>query len=101
MNGTEAEVAHDGSEALAKARTFLPEIIFLDIGMPRMDGYQTCRAIRMEPWGSRVTIVALTGWGQEADRLKSAEAGFDAHLVKPADWQAISQLLQNAPQHRS
>ena len=100
VSGSEAEVAYDGFEGLAKARAFQPEIILLDIGMPRMDGYETCRAIRMEPWGSRVTVVALTGWGQETDRRRSAEAGFDAHFVKPADWRDIARLLQSTPTQR-
>jgi CheY-like chemotaxis protein len=75
--------AYDGMEAIAIAREFAPEAILLDIGMPRLDGYEACRLIRQEPWGARTAIIALTGWGQEADRRRTSESGFDAHLVKP------------------
>jgi PAS domain S-box-containing protein len=75
--------AYDGMEAIATAREFAPEAILLDIGMPRLDGYEVCRLIRQETWGTRTAIIALTGWGQEADRRRTSESGFDAHLVKP------------------
>ncbi|WP_254508254.1 hybrid sensor histidine kinase/response regulator [Anatilimnocola floriformis] len=85
ITGNELQTAHDGQEAVTKAEQFQPEIILLDIGMPIMDGYQACRAIRTQPWGQRIKIVALTGWGQESDRRQTREAGFDAHLVKPVE----------------
>jgi len=85
INDHEVEMAHDGLEAVAAAEHFRPEVIFLDIGMPRLDGYGACRRIRERPWGKTMVIVALTGWGQEEDQRKTREAGFDAHLVKPVD----------------
>ena len=74
-------------------------MVLLDIGLPRMNGYEVCRHLRQEPWGSDMTIVALTGWGQAEDRNRSKEAGFDAHLVKPVDFDALLQLLESLP-HR-
>jgi signal transduction histidine kinase/CheY-like chemotaxis protein len=94
LDGSETEVAYDGAEALQKARAFKPELILMDIGMPEMDGYETCRAIRAEPWGRTPTIVALTGLGQERDRRRSEEAGFDAHLVKPVTRDAIAHIFR-------
>lgn len=91
--GCEIEVAYSGTEALMKANAFMPELILLDIGMPDMDGYDTCRAFRREPGGKDFTIVALTGWGQAEDRRRSADAGFDAHLVKPVAREALLKLL--------
>jgi PAS domain S-box-containing protein len=93
MLGHEAETAHDGLEALKVAGRFRPDVILLDIGMPKLNGYDTCRAIRQQPWGGNTVIVAVTGWGQAEDRRKSQEAGFDYHLVKPVDPAAIEKLL--------
>jgi signal transduction histidine kinase/ActR/RegA family two-component response regulator len=75
--------AHDGLEALAIAQTFQPEIVLLDLGMPKMDGYEAARRLRLTPTGASMTLIALTGWGQQQDRDRTAAAGFDAHLVKP------------------
>jgi signal transduction histidine kinase/CheY-like chemotaxis protein len=83
--GHQVTTAHDGEDALAQAAAVRPEVILLDIGLPSIDGYACCRAIRKEPWGRHVRIVAITGWGAEEDRRKSAEAGFNGHLVKPVD----------------
>jgi signal transduction histidine kinase len=91
--GNQAEIAHDGLAAIALAERLQPEVILLDIGMPIIDGYETCRRIRAEPWGKSIKIVALTGWGTDEDRRRSAEAGFDAHLVKPAGASTLSQVL--------
>jgi signal transduction histidine kinase len=91
--GNQAEIAHDGLAAIALAERLQPEVILLDIGMPILDGYETCRRIRAEPWGKSIKIVAVTGWGSNEDRRKSAEAGFDAHLVKPAAASSLSQVL--------
>ncbi len=82
LAGHDVRTAHDGIEALTVAKTFDPEIVLLDIGMPKMDGYEVARQLRLRP-GSRVTLIALTGWGQQQDRDRTADAGFDAHLVKP------------------
>jgi CheY-like chemotaxis protein len=68
-------------------------VALLDIGMPRADGYEVARRIRCEPWGRGITLVALTGWGQESDRRRSEEAGFDIHLTKPVDPKVVSDLL--------
>jgi signal transduction histidine kinase/ActR/RegA family two-component response regulator len=85
MHGAEVHMAHDGAETIKKAEMIRPELIFLDLGMPVLDGYAACRAIRQRDWGNDIKIIALTGRGQEDDRRKSAESGFDAHLVKPVD----------------
>lgn len=91
--GHETCVAHSADEALERAPVFRPEVILLDIGLPGMNGYDACRAIRRQAWGPAVRIVALTGWGQDADRCRSREAGFDAHLVKPVDYATLRSLL--------
>jgi PAS domain S-box-containing protein len=80
---------HDGDAAIREAERFRPEVVVLDIGMPGMDGYEVCRQIRREPWGQSMLIVALTGWGNESDRRRSLEAGFDHHFVKPLDTAAL------------
>ena len=81
--GHQVSIAHDGEEGVEKARRFVPDLILLDLGMPRMNGFDACRLIRKLPGGSAITIVALTGWGQEEIRQQTTEAGFDQHLVKP------------------
>jgi signal transduction histidine kinase len=83
LAGHEVRTAQDGLEALAVARTFEPQVVLLDLGMPAMDGYETARHMRRLAWGKRVRLIALTGWGQQQDRIRTAEAGFDIHLVKP------------------
>jgi PAS domain S-box-containing protein len=83
MTGNQVRIAHDGVAAVREAAAFRPHAVVLDIGMPRMNGYDAARAIRREAWGRDVYLIALTGWGQEIDRLRSREAGFDQHLVKP------------------
>jgi CheY-like chemotaxis protein len=91
--GHDTRTAHDGLEALELADAFRPEVILLDIGLPRLNGYDACRRIRNQPWGKDIFIVAVTGWGQEEDRRHSHEAGFDQHLVKPVDVAALEKLL--------
>ena len=86
-------VAHDGPAALAVAEAFRPEVVLLDIGLPGMDGYEVARRLRGRPEFERALIVALTGWGQEADVRAVQGGGFDHHLVKPADPEAILELL--------
>jgi signal transduction histidine kinase len=81
--GHEVRVAHDGAEALEVGGAFEPEIVLLDLGMPVMDGLEAARRMRQLPWGALARVVAVTGWGQQQDRARTAEAGFDAHLVKP------------------
>jgi signal transduction histidine kinase/CheY-like chemotaxis protein len=93
IGGNATLIAHDGQQALRSAAAFRPDIVLLDIGMPGMSGYATCRAMRERPWGKDILIAALTGWGQDEDRRKSKEAGFDAHMVKPVDYAAVVKLL--------
>ncbi|MBX9678063.1 MAG: PAS domain S-box protein [Gemmataceae bacterium] len=81
--GHQVRVAHDGVEAIAEADAFHPDVILMDVGMPRLNGYEATRRLRERPWAKRVTVVALTGWGQEGDRENSRAAGCDGHLVKP------------------
>lgn len=93
MRGHSVAVAHDGQEALDKAGAFKPQVVFLDIGMPRMNGYEVARALRNTSFGAGAVLVALTGWGAERDRERTLEAGFDHHLTKPGSTQAISLLV--------
>jgi signal transduction histidine kinase len=96
ITGHETQTAHNGLEAIEKAESYRPNVILLDIGMPKMNGYDACRAIRGQPWGQDIKMIALTGWGQEEDRRKSKDAGFDGHLVKPVDISALLALLADA-----
>ena len=97
LSGHETHVALDGEQAVKAAERLLPDAILLDIGLPRVDGYEVCRRIRQQPWGRDLMIVALTGWGQEEDRQKSREAGFNTHLVKPVHDDVILSLLASLP----
>ena len=83
LAGHEVRTAHDGEEALTMTEMFAPDIVLLDLGMPKMDGYEVARRVRLRPEGRRVKLIALTGWGQQQDRDRTSAAGFDAHLVKP------------------
>lgn len=85
LSGVDVETAHDGPAALAAARALHPAVIVLDIGLPGLDGYEVARQLRAEPAFRETFIVALTGYGQDEDRRRAAEAGFDLHLVKPVD----------------
>lgn len=93
MRGNEVRTANDGLRALEVAEAFRPDVLLLDIGMPELNGYEVCRRIRERPWGKKVVLVAMTGWGQDEDKQRSREAGFDLHLVKPVDFSAIETLL--------
>jgi PAS domain S-box-containing protein len=94
LMGHDVHLAHDGVEAVDAAASFRPDVILMDIGMPRMNGYEACRRIRGEPWGAPIIIIALTGWGQEEDKRRSREAGFNSHLVKPVEPATLEKLLQ-------
>jgi CheY-like chemotaxis protein len=94
LAGHEAHVAHGGEEALARAAELRPDAILLDIGLPDLNGYDVCRRLRAMAWTSPVAIVALTGWGQDDDRQRSKEAGFDGHLVKPVVLDELVALLR-------
>jgi CheY-like chemotaxis protein/anti-sigma regulatory factor (Ser/Thr protein kinase) len=91
--GADVCVAHSGAEALRALTAARPAVVLLDLGMPTMDGYEVARRIRARPEGRDVVLIALTGWGQEDDRRRSREAGFDHHLIKPADLQALQTAL--------
>jgi PAS domain S-box-containing protein len=93
LMGNETRTANDGIEALEVAAEFKPDMILLDIGMPKLNGYDTCRRIREQTWAKEVVIVACTGWGQDEDKRKSEEAGFDFHIVKPVERAALMKLL--------
>lgn len=93
LNGHEIYKAEDGADALESAERHRPDVALLDIGMPRANGYEVARAIRGQPWGRSMVLVALTGWGQESDRRRSHEAGFDSHLTKPVDPHVLDELL--------
>lgn len=93
MKGHDVTTAYDGEAALLVAMEFKPEVILLDIGMPKRNGYDTCRQLRREPWTKGMVIVALTGWGQEEDRQRARDAGFDHHMVKPVNPEELNRLL--------
>ncbi len=91
--GNETRVAYDGLEAVQEAEAFRPDVILLDIGMPKLSGYDAARRIRQQPWGTGPLVVAITGWGQEEDKRQARAAGFDHHLTKPVDPAALAGLL--------
>jgi PAS domain S-box-containing protein len=97
FSGHEVRVAHDGPGALAAAKQFLPDVVLLDIGMPGMSGYQVARRLREEPALRHMTLVAQTGWGQEEDRRRAKDAGFDHHLVKPVVLRELHELIARLP----
>jgi CheY-like chemotaxis protein/two-component sensor histidine kinase len=93
ISGHDTRLAHDGQAAVEAASQFHPDVVFLDIGMPTLDGHETAKMIRQQPWGKHMVLVALTGWGQSEDRRRSKDAGFNHHLVKPADPAVVAELL--------
>ena len=93
LKGNDIRTAYDGLEAGEVAETFRPELVLLDIGLPKLNGYEVARRIRQRPWGRDVVLVALTGWGQDEDRRRSQEAGFNFHIVKPVELAALEELL--------
>jgi len=93
LTGNETHAAYDGLEAVEAATTFRPDVVLLDIGLPKLNGYDVARKIREQPWGKNIVMVALTGWGQVEDRQKSREAGFNGHMVKPIDHAELMKLL--------
>jgi CheY-like chemotaxis protein/two-component sensor histidine kinase len=93
--GHDTRTAHDGLAAVELAEAFRPDVVLLDIGLPNLNGYETCRRIRQQAWGKGIFIVAVTGWGQEDDRRRAQEAGFDKHLVKPVDFAILEKLLDD------
>jgi len=93
LSGHEIEMAHDGETALEKAKSFKPEIILLDVGLPDMHGYEVAERLRAIPENKSLVIVALTGYGNEEDRRRARDAGFDYHFVKPVDFTALESLI--------
>jgi CheY-like chemotaxis protein/two-component sensor histidine kinase len=89
LNGHQTFVAHDGDAALEAANQLEPDLVLLDIGLPTIDGHEVCRRLRAQPRGANMRVVALTGWGQDADRRRSREAGFDGHLTKPVAYEEL------------
>ncbi|MDQ2990313.1 MAG: ATP-binding protein [Pseudomonadota bacterium] len=96
LHGHSVRAAYNASDALAQAKDFEPSLILLDIGLPDMNGYEVARRIRAEPWGTGITLVAATGWSQEADRQRAHDSGFDDHLVKPIEFARLMELLAKA-----
>jgi CheY-like chemotaxis protein len=93
LSGHEAHTAYDGLQALETAQRLQPDVMLLDLGLPGLDGCEVCRRVRQQPWARRTLLVAVTGWGQAADRQRSQDAGFDVHLVKPVDVPALEQII--------
>jgi PAS domain S-box-containing protein len=105
LSGHSVQVAYDGAGAIALAETAHPDVVVLDLGMPRMSGFEVARWLRRQPWGAGIRLIAVTGWGQEEDRRRSREAGFDRHLTKPVDpddlLAELGAELGAAPDHRT
>ena len=93
LMGNDTRTAYDGQQGVDMAGDFRPEVLLLDIGLPKLNGYEVCRRIREQPWGKSVVLIALTGWGQDDDRRRSREAGFDHHMVKPVHPHALMKML--------
>ena len=100
LSGHRVQTAYSGRRALELAEEFRPQLFLLDIGLPDIDGYQLARSIRAMPWGQTVHLVAITGWGQEEDRRRAAEVGFDHHLTKPVAAEALDRLLRSLASER-
>lgn len=96
LSGNEVHTVHDGTEAVEAAERFRPEVVLMDVGMPRLNGYEATQRIREQPWGQDMVIIALTGWAQESDRVRSQEAGCNGHLVKPVKLSELEALLAPA-----
>lgn len=95
--GYEVVTSNSGPDGLGWGEMLQPEVVLLDLDMPEMDGFETCRALRRTPWGARAKVIAVTGYGEEEDRQRSREAGFDVHLVKPVNPQTLDKELLQAP----
>ena len=95
LSGYEVYVAHSGREALDLTEQHRPEVVFLDIGMPDLNGYEVAAAIRRRAWGKKIYLLAVTGWGQSEDKERALAAGFDRHLTKPVDLDQVESLLRD------
>jgi signal transduction histidine kinase len=100
LAGHETRTVHDGAQALSVGHEFRPHAMVLDIAMPRMDGHAVCRRLRSEAWGKDLLLIAVSGWGQAEDRQQSRDAGFDHHLVKPIEFEALDRLFRKYLQER-
>ena len=94
-SGHEVHMAHDGAAAVKTAESVLPDVVFMDLGMPKLNGYEAAEQIRQATWGKNIVLAALTGWGQEEDRRRTSTAGFDFHLTKPAELSAVRRILSS------
>jgi DNA-binding response OmpR family regulator len=99
--GHETRTAHDGETALTAAADFSPDVVLLDIGLPKMNGYEVAQRIREKPWGTRMFLIAVTGWGQAEDRVRSAEVGLNMHMVKPVEPSALQAVLADLDRNRN
>ena len=90
-------IAHDATSGLQALDDTVPDVVFLDIGMPGIDGYETCRQMRRRPSNKAMVIIAVTGWGQPQDKQRALDAGFDAHLTKPVELEALARILACSP----
>ncbi len=93
--GHETRTAHDGEAAVSTAETFRPQVILLDIGLPKLNGYEVAQQIRQHDWGTGMFLIAVTGWGQDEDRQRSEEVGLNLHMVKPVEPAVLEDLLAN------
>lgn len=98
--GHETRTAHDGETALVTAEEFVPEVVLLDIGLPKMNGYEVAQRIREQAWGRDMFLIAVTGWGQAEDRARSAEVGLNMHMVKPVEPAALQAVLADLNRSR-
>jgi CheY-like chemotaxis protein len=101
MYGADVRQAHDGEQTVEAAASFRPDVVLMDITMPKMDGYAAARAIRMEEWGRTMILIALTGWGRKTDHDAAMAAGFDGHLLKPVEPDALLDLIAKLRSERA
>jgi len=99
--GHETRTAHDGESALVTAEEFHPDVVLLDIGLPKLNGYEVAQRIREHSWGASMFLIAVTGWGQEEDRQRSSEVGLDVHMVKPVEPAALERILADLRRNRA
>ena len=93
MMGHDTRLAHDGEEAVTTAEAFRPQVVLLDIGLPKLNGYEVAQRIRQQEWGTSMFLVAVTGWGQDEDRRRSEDVGMNRHMVKPVEPSALDRML--------
>jgi DNA-binding response OmpR family regulator len=96
LRGHDVRQVYDGADAVSEASSFRPDAVLLDIGLPNLNGYEVAQRIREEPWSRGALLIAVTGWGQDADKRRSREAGIDHHLTKPVDLARLDELLAPA-----